>query len=151
MSAEDPASVKPGVVQRLDEDRSRRLLRLRQLHTWESFNAGPDGYPERTAAGARDPLAPDGNSPAVTLNRIRQSTTDLVNHWYCDEDLAESALRLMIGRSDPLGRPLYRTNWHDGTLEFAFTDEGRGRLTRRLGQDAAHRVEPYGVRLRRSL
>lgn len=110
------------------------------IHTWDTFNDGEGGYTKRCDAGDHVSDTPEGEDSATSIRRIEQAITDLVTHWYNERELAEAALRLMIGNRDGAGEPVYRTRWRNGRFELEFTKSGSEWITRRL--------EGYGERLR---
>ncbi len=121
------------------------------IHTWNNFNSGDYGYTKRCDAVDTALAGPDRDLPDVTVERIRQAIVDLVRHWYNDRDLAESALRLMIGRRDDTAEAIYRTHWGSTGFDLEFTDAGREWLKKRLGQTNFTADETYGHRVRRIL
>ena len=113
------------------------------VHTWSTFNRGDRGYLRRGDAGGDEADDYGPEDPTTSIRRIEQAITDLVNHWYHDPDLTESALRLMIGSHDDAGAPTYQARWDENRFSFEFTDAGHSWL--------AGRLDRYGERLRNSL
>lgn len=119
--------------------------------TWDSFNAGAHGYTSRVDAAGPRSVTPGSIDVEAAIDRIERSIEDLVGSWYTDPALVDTALRLVIGRSDPFGNPTYEARWREGRFTFMFTPAGRRWLATRLLGDGSAGVEPYWRRSMRSL